>query len=173
MAVSFTRECQQVWTRLSPLLYSASHRKPETTLTLNALLTDPPWWLCSPNKCIVLLVNPLLRGDPQQCCNWPHLLVLASVMLKLITQRKEIAKNKFPKSGSLWNQGPFSKPRYECVTSSSWLRPTCPSLHACPFPSPESAVTQVFLIQDMDIQFSFHHFILPPYGARELSGCDF
>lgn len=162
MAVSFTRECQQVWTRLSPLLYSASHRKPETALTLNALLTDPPWWLCSPNKCIVLLVNPLLRGDPQQCCNWPHLLVLASVMLKLITQRKEIAKNKFPKSGSLWNQGPFSKRRYECVTSSSWLRPTCPSLHACPFPSPESAVTQVFLIQDMDIQFSFHHFILPP-----------
>lgn len=109
------------------------------TGSLKPLWHSPQWWQIfpedstAPNKCIVLLVNPLLRGEPQWSCNWPHLLVLASAMRKLITPRKAKAENKFLKPGSLWNQGPVSKPGYEGTTCSWWLRATCSSWPLCPF----------------------------------------
>lgn len=96
MAESFTGDVSRF-----ELAFLLSSPLPVTG-SLKPLWHSPQWWQILPEdstaatKCIVLLVNPLLRGDPRRSCNWPHLLVLASAS----------AEAYYPEKSKTWEQVP-------------------------------------------------------------------
>lgn len=170
------KECQPVWTRLSPLLPPATHSEPESPLTLTTVLTDPPRRLSSCKQAPCSPCQPAMERWSAACCSWPHLLVFKYEAEAHYPRR---AENGFLKSGCGIRDLSASL-ESECATSSWWQRPTCPSPGSCPFllEQPISrkcnhkGVLDPTWIFHLFLQFSFHHYKMPPSKTREPRGCD-